>query len=117
MWFQFWLVCSLKRLCLQFATPNVVSSLWAVNDLSTALLMIRFYQNLQSNLSVTIALNQAQIWLRDVTTTELKDWTEKLSLTPIQREALFDWFYDLEISIEKPFQSPYYWAAFSAIGQ
>ena len=22
MWFQFWLVCSLKRLCLQFATPN-----------------------------------------------------------------------------------------------
>lgn len=98
-------------------SPNVVSSLWAVNDLSTALLMIRFYQNLQSNLSVTIALNQAQIWLRDVTTTQLKDWTEKLSLTPIQREALFDWFYDLEISIEKPFQSPYYWAAFSAIGQ
>jgi CHAT domain-containing protein/tetratricopeptide (TPR) repeat protein len=98
-------------------SPNVVSSLWAVNDLSTALLMIRFYQNLQSHLNVTIALNQAQIWLRDATTTELKGWTEKLFLTPIQREALFDWFYELEISIQKPFQSPYYWAAFSAIGQ
>nr|MDJ0632476.1 CHAT domain-containing protein [Xenococcaceae cyanobacterium MO_188.B29] len=45
-------------------SPNVVSSLWAVNDLSTAFLMIKLYQNLQDkdfHDSVPIALNQAQL--------------------------------------------------------
>ncbi|WP_155752732.1 CHAT domain-containing protein, partial [Scytonema sp. UIC 10036] len=39
---------------------SVVSSLWTVDDLSTAFLMIKFSQNLSANLSVTLALQQAQ---------------------------------------------------------
>ncbi|MEC4816500.1 MAG: CHAT domain-containing protein [Scytonema sp. PMC 1069.18] len=39
--------------------------------LSTAFLMIKFYQNLQMGLSVAVALNQSQFWLRDITGAEL----------------------------------------------
>ena len=97
-------------------SPNVVSSLWRVDDIASALLMIKFYQNLQTNSTVAIALNQAQIWLRDATKEELQDWTEQLSLTPTQEECILDYLDDLN-STAKPFQSPYYWAAFCAIGQ
>jgi CHAT domain-containing protein len=36
-------------------SANVVSSLWAVSDLSTTLLMIKFYQNLKETESVSLA--------------------------------------------------------------
>jgi len=97
-------------------SPNVVSSLWKVRDISTAFLMIKFYQNLQDGESVAIALNQAQLWLRNGTTEELQEWTEQLSLTPNDEELIFDYF-DERDSTAKPFQSPYHWAAFCAIGQ
>jgi CHAT domain-containing protein/adenosine/AMP kinase len=95
---------------------SVVSSLWTVDDVSTALLIIRFYQNIKAGLTVAVALNQAQIWLRDATTVELQAWANKLQLTPEQAEnieARLDWF----DSDEQPFQNPYWWAGFCAIGQ
>src|SRR5205823_2525293 len=47
--------------------PCVVSSLWAVPDLSTALLMERFYRNhLQSGMEPASALREAQVWVRDL---------------------------------------------------
>jgi len=55
-------------------SPSVVSSLWTVSDLSTAFLMIKFYENLQNPTSVAVALQQAQLWLRDITKQELKRW-------------------------------------------
>jgi len=102
-------------------SPSVVSSLWKVDDFATAFLMIKFYQNLcrlqtRKTGAVAVALNQAQIWLRDVTKEELEEWTNHLSLTPTQRADLFDLFEDEETK-EQPFQSPYYWAAFCAIGK
>src|SRR5204862_6812405 len=43
--------------------PCVVSSLWAVPDLSTALLMERFYRNhLKNDLEFPAALREAQVW-------------------------------------------------------
>ena len=48
-------------------SQNVVSSLWTVNDLSTAFLMIKFYQILldsNQQVSMAIALKTAQNWLR-----------------------------------------------------
>lgn len=99
-------------------TPAVVSSLWTVNDLSTAFLMIKFYENLHHQMSLAVALNQAQLWLRDATKEELQQWTSKLCFDLNQEAELDDWFYDLEQrAIEKPFHNPYYWAAFCAIGQ
>ncbi|MEQ8757330.1 MAG: CHAT domain-containing tetratricopeptide repeat protein [Coleofasciculus sp. G1-WW12-02] len=97
-------------------SPSVVSSLWRVNDLSTALLMIKFYQNLKSGSTVALALNQAQTWLRDATTAELQTWTNSLNLDenltkPIRKKL------SRRASHEQPFHSPYHWAAFCAIGQ
>lgn len=94
-------------------SPNVVSSLWSVGDISTALLMAKFYENLQGQPSVALALNQAQCWLRDVRGNKLKQWVEnkRLSLNPTLAMNLRRRFKQ-----EHPFQSPYYWAAFCAIG-
>ena len=97
-------------------SPSVVSSLWRVDDLSTALLMIKFYQNLKSGSTVALALNAAQTWLRDATTEQLEQWTSQLPLDDEQEMQLMAFFYKLQPNT-KPFESPYYWAAFCAIGQ
>jgi len=45
--------------------PCVISSLWPVNDIATALLMGEFYRNLiEKRMSTPLALAQAQHWLR-----------------------------------------------------
>ena len=104
-------------------STNVVASLWKVDDLATALLMIEFYQNLQHNLPVALALNQAQTWLRDVTKQKLIEWTmnlrlriDKLHLKREIREKV-----EQKLRLLKPYTQPYnesqYWAAFCAIGQ
>ncbi|MEL6553696.1 MAG: CHAT domain-containing tetratricopeptide repeat protein [Cyanobacteria bacterium J06621_11] len=92
---------------------NVVSSLWSVGDVSTALLLGKFYENLQTHPSIAVALNQAQCWLRDASGNELKQWIERnqLSLNPTLAMDLRRRFKQ-----EHPFQAPYHWAAFCAIG-
>ncbi len=58
---------------LQAGVPGVVSTLWSVNDLSTALLMTQFYRyHLVDGMVPAEALRQAQLWLRDATAGELK---------------------------------------------
>ena len=95
-------------------SPNVVSSLWAVNDLSTALLMIRLYQNLKNGETVSLALKHAQTWLRDATAEGLQQWSSQLTLRPTYRRQFRQ--FSRMVSTEKPFASPYYWAGFCAIG-
>jgi CHAT domain-containing protein len=95
-------------------SPSVVASLWAVDDISTALLMIKFYENLTKRReeksfkleegAVALALNQAQVWLRDVTRAQLKQsieqwtkqsieqWIENLSFTYRDQFNLIDQF-------------------------
>ncbi|VXD24403.1 conserved hypothetical protein [Planktothrix serta PCC 8927] len=92
-------------------STNVVSSLWAVSDISTAILMIKFYQLLRKGEEVAIALNHAQNWLRNATKAELLAWIDlgnKMQL----RQSLQNMNDN-----DKPFASPYYWAAFCAIGK
>ena len=100
-------------------SPSVVSSLWTVSDLSTTFLMIKFYQNLQAINSVAIALNQAQLWLRDVTKEKLLEWIGQLSLPEDEiEEALFvmeSFLIDIPDN-SRPFTSPYHWGAFCAVG-
>uniref|UniRef100_UPI0035C9E925 CHAT domain-containing tetratricopeptide repeat protein n=1 Tax=uncultured Nostoc sp. TaxID=340711 RepID=UPI0035C9E925 len=101
-------------------SPSIVSSLWAVSDISTCFLMIKFYQNMQTESTIAKALNNAQRWLRDVTKEELQQWALGLNLRASLRltiESLWytDFFKDNEVSY-KPFHSPEYWAAFCAIG-
>ncbi len=103
-------------------SPNVVSTLWAVADISTAILMIQFYQTLQqqSELSVVLALQQTQKWLREATVQDLLDWTDSCAvISPERRKEMKKrltfgaWKNKLDA---KRFESPYYWAAFCAIG-
>ena len=99
-------------------SSNVVSSLWAVSDLSTTFLMIKFYQNLKEADSVAISLNQAQQWLREVTQLELLDWISYLTLRASQQTLVESWTDKLD-SVDdntRIFHSPYHWAAFCAIG-
>ena len=89
-----------------------------MNQVSAAFLMIKFYQNLNKNQSsVAKALNNAQRGLRDATLQQLLDWVNQLNLDKDKMKQIedeLDWWYD---SDEKPFNSPYHWAAFCAIGQ
>lgn len=95
-------------------SPNVVSSLWAVNDLSTALLMIRFYQNVKKGQTIALALQYAQKWLREATVEELLHWSNELNLRPTHKHQ-FKTLKKMDTTAQ-PFASPYYWAAFCAIG-
>ncbi|MEQ8976093.1 MAG: CHAT domain-containing protein [Coleofasciculus sp. C1-SOL-03] len=97
-------------------TASIVCSLWTVNELSTALLIIRFYQSLKSGSTVSVALNQAQTWLRNATKEQLQNWAQSLPMSQAKEEALYDFLCTID-SGSKPFESPYYWAAFCAIGQ
>ena len=101
-------------------TPSVVGSQWAVSDISTAILMIKFYENLMAQfdaeqLSVPKALNSAQLWLRSVTKTDLLQWLQQFNLDQARQKELER---DLKLAAkEQPYAQPIYWAAFCAIGQ
>jgi CHAT domain-containing protein len=99
--------------------------------------MLKFYENFQSSQKqpgdVAIALNQAQKWLRNLTSKGFEqEWAKphyqqaiaqfEQNLSPVE-------FFELEDAIEaqrqrlqkldpndKPFANPYYWAAFIATG-
>ncbi|NEQ64363.1 MAG: tetratricopeptide repeat protein [Symploca sp. SIO2D2] len=97
---------------------SVVCSLWTVNDLSTAFLMIKFYENLQNPTSVAVALQQAQLWLRNLTKKELETWItqSQLNLAPAVKMSLNRRLKKMSDDAQ-PFRSPCHWAAFCAIGQ
>jgi CHAT domain-containing protein len=101
----------------------VLSTLWAVYDLSSALLMQRFHQEWQGGTSIGAALRRAQRWLREIPSgPHLRD-----AVLPGLLEALED--EDLrqrcrraaDIHAERhpdgpPFASPVHWAPCIATG-
>jgi CHAT domain-containing protein len=97
---------------------SVVGSFWDIDDLSTALLMIKFYQNLQTGSTIAIALNQSQLWLRNITKLELEQWiSENLwRLNPTLRLILRRRLRLLSDDTQ-PFMELFHWAAFATIGQ
>ena len=105
---------------------NVLGSLWSVPDISTGLLMAQFYRLLMVQTSqgqpgdVALALKQAQHWLRTLSVDHL---AAQRSAIP---EGMRDNFeHDLKWLKQRvadsgdnhPFRNPYYWAAFTAVGQ
>ncbi|MEQ8975865.1 MAG: CHAT domain-containing protein [Coleofasciculus sp. C1-SOL-03] len=57
----------------------VISTLWTVDERSTALLTIRFYQYLKAGKHPVSALKNAQNWLKQVTYPELVKWYLELA--------------------------------------
>jgi CHAT domain-containing protein/tetratricopeptide (TPR) repeat protein len=102
---------------LQAGVPGVVSSLWRVDDLSTGLLMGRFYlYHLKRCLDPTLALYRAQRWLRNATAKKLglADLYEKRYRESGQRDrqAYQAMGFYQKNPQAKPFSHPYFWAAF-----
>ncbi|MGH1397331.1 MAG: CHAT domain-containing protein, partial [Trichormus sp.] len=99
-------------------STNVVSSLWTVSATATALLMIKFYEELQQQNNIVLALNTAQRWLRNTTVKGFQDWLNNSSLSLVWQAQLNQYFAtSFENPSTKPFASPFYWAAFCNIGK
>jgi CHAT domain-containing protein len=111
---------------LQAGAPAVVSSLWAVDDLSTALLMEEFYRrHLGEGQGIAQALRGAQLWLRDLKRDDLLSRVaaarEEARTHPDRRlwarlDALREALSEDYGPEDRPFAHPYYWAAFIASG-
>ena len=101
-------------------TTNVISTLWAVNDVSTAILMIKFYELLLSETRppVAIALRESQLWLRSVTVKGLLEWVEASKLLSREHKQKIQDRYRRGYKQDyQPYESPVHWAAFCAVGQ
>ena len=68
-----------------------------------------------TDMSVPLAMNQAQQWLRDATKEELQQWVKKLPLDSTKKGKIRRLINTM--TGDKPFKSPYHWAAFTAVGK
>jgi tetratricopeptide (TPR) repeat protein len=111
-------VIGLSRCLIAAGVKSVIVSLWSVEDLSTALLMVKFYQILRQGVAASVALSEAQRWLLRVTKRELEDWvkTNERFFNATLKMNLRRRLHQLDDNA-KLFCNPRYWAAFCAIGQ
>jgi hypothetical protein len=115
-------VQSLPSAFMQAGVPGVIGSLWSVSDMSTAILMARFYDLWRvEGFPAPDALRYAQIWLRDSTALELKSTFEMVmkasgaGMSTTSADAFFKRVV-LEEPDACPFFHPFYWAAFTYTG-
>ena len=113
---------------LQAGVPGVIGSLWPVNDVSTALLMMKFYEELLSGngepMPPSRALRQAQQWLRKVTAGELAAlFKSERQKAAANNDSSYDviskaWrrFVSMTPPTIAPFADPVYWGAFTFTG-
>lgn len=105
-------------------SASVLSTLWAVYDISTALLIERFYQEWSQGRKIGAALREAQRWLRNGIRSgvQLRDEILPIQLERLKEEALHE---ACRESVDRfaqrfpsspPFASPVHWAPFVASG-
>jgi CHAT domain-containing protein len=105
-------VVSLPTGLVQAGVAGVVASLWSVSDLSTMMLMARFYEGwMGEGLEPPEALRQAQIWVRDTTNGEKKAYLQA-NLGDDGLPESSAWL----SPDENDFAHPFYWAAFTYTG-
>jgi CHAT domain-containing protein/tetratricopeptide (TPR) repeat protein len=114
----------------------VLSTLWTVDERSTALLVIEFYRSLKRGEAPAQALKQAQSWLHYVTYNDLAQWyrdlgSELKKYNPQPRNnALLSCIAYLETEAQiietdpnklespgPPYAHPYHWASFILTGK
>ena len=104
--------------------PCVVASLWAVPDISTALLMERFYHNhRKGGMDFVTALHEAQKWVRELPIGEVAKYAEKCLRQAKRKDQAQLLIHKNHYAHraqqnpnERPFAHPYYWAAFTVNG-
>jgi CHAT domain-containing protein/chaperonin cofactor prefoldin len=105
----------LPTACIQAGAVAVISSLWVVDDLSTALLMMRLYRShVKDGLSPSSALREAQLWLRNATPEQLIEYCESSAdVAPVNAQGAY---HLLKQTSNKPYGNPYFWAPFTLTG-
>ncbi len=114
-------VVNLPTGLLQAGVAGVAASLWTVADLSTMMLISYFYDLWRiEKLEPVQALRQAQIWMRDTTDAEKREYFKdiragkqtvkmaKATATHLQNQ--------MSNSDQRTYQHPYHWAAFGFVG-
>ena len=125
---------------LDAGAPTVIGSLWAVDDLSTALLMEEFYREILNGVPPAQALRTAQRWLcktvsrrfvedriqvllagLETKQAQLPRWSEAGESVARQIKRFKRQLEDLRQAEKsdpagRPFAHPYYWAAFTVSG-
>lgn len=107
---------------LQAGVPGIVGSLWSVKAISTAVLMTRFFFLWRKEKHTPQeALLQAQVWLRDSTLDQKKDFFKsfvvgKFSGMSVDTAISFYKYLSFTEPGKLDYSSPYYWAAFTYTG-
>jgi CHAT domain-containing protein len=103
---------------------SVCLSLWNVDDTATALLMERFYQNLLGRreglsqpMPKALALDEAKHWLRGLSRAEVQRASAALpAVRRVVEEDEGPKLPQIRQASQRPFEHPYYWAAFVLVG-
>lgn len=105
-------VFGLRRAFAVAGTKTLVMSLWPVPDKATALLMERFFDNLERGFGRSNALLESQNYIRTITVRELRQ-------LELGREVLEDLLAQNDSSCqdERPLEHPFYWGAWVCQGE
>jgi tetratricopeptide (TPR) repeat protein/CHAT domain-containing protein len=106
-------VFGLRRAFAVAGSKTLVMSLWKVPDRATALLMDRFFDNLQSGMGRTEALQNAQNYIRKITVKKLRQSAlgmevlkELLGVKELSPQSKIDCYEE-----DAPLEHPFYWGA------
>jgi tetratricopeptide (TPR) repeat protein len=107
---------------------HILSTLWTVESVSSALFMIEFYRQPDWHTAPAVALKRTQMWLRNITYRELVNWYKQCAgeieaKNLICASELLDAATAIEDEPAKinttipPYSHPYYWASFIITGK
>jgi CHAT domain-containing protein/Tfp pilus assembly protein PilF len=110
--------------CLSGGASYTISALWNVKDQASSPFFIYFYQQLTQNIPAPQALHNASQWLRHVTNAELSQFYAQLQQHPklshqdevLEKISAIILHLETSKPTDRPYQDPYYWAAFTISG-